>query len=180
MRRQRIKPSIRWSIFYRDGFACRYCGAQAGEEGVELHIDHALSVYEGGDNRIDNLITACQQCNVGKGARSLIDIPTSDDVIKRITQRRAKIEALGDTIREAIEAKKELEQEIVNIKCEGYGVERTCLDPSETTIATNLVDEFGPDLVIEWYSVAASHRVPERQAIRYVCGCARKTRGAIG
>ena len=60
-----IPPKVRFAVFNRDGFACRYCGRMAPE--VELHVDHVIPVARGGTNDLDNLITACVDCNVGKG-----------------------------------------------------------------------------------------------------------------
>jgi hypothetical protein len=36
-----------------------------------LVIDHAVPIAKGGDNSEENLVTACEACNQGKGARSL-------------------------------------------------------------------------------------------------------------
>lgn len=59
----------KWTTLARDKFTCRYCGAEAGD-GVALEVDHIISIAEGGSNDLSNLITACSQCNNGKGARS--------------------------------------------------------------------------------------------------------------
>jgi 5-methylcytosine-specific restriction endonuclease McrA len=53
--RKNISASLRWQVFARDGFRCRYCGTQAGEPGVTLHADHVVSVADGGTNAFDNL-----------------------------------------------------------------------------------------------------------------------------
>jgi hypothetical protein len=174
--RESIKASIRWGIFYRDGFACRYCGAQAGAEGVELVIDHVLSVAEGGDNSLNNLVTACKRCNGGKGARSLKEIPTSEEVVRRVHEHRSNLEALRDGIKSAIDARKGLEQEIVNLKCDAYQTERCHIDAQEIATATNLLREFGADQLLAWYCSASRHNVKPSSAIQYVCGCARRTR----
>ena len=52
-KRQPVSASLRWAVFARDGFACRYCGAQAGQVCVELHADHIVSVADG-INRLKN------------------------------------------------------------------------------------------------------------------------------
>jgi len=57
---------LRFTIFRRDGFACRYCGRDAND-GAKLHIDHIDPKKTGGNLAIDNLITACSECNKGKG-----------------------------------------------------------------------------------------------------------------
>lgn len=75
--RQKLPPppgrawyELRFTVFQRDGFACRYCGATAAS-GVQLHADHVIPRSAGGPDTLDNLVTACAGCNFGKGARLL-------------------------------------------------------------------------------------------------------------
>ena len=68
-RRSGISSKLRWQVLHRDDFQCRYCGAKPGES--ELHIDHVLSKADGGNDIIDNLVTACVPCNLGKGSDSV-------------------------------------------------------------------------------------------------------------
>lgn len=73
--RKAISKKLRFDVFKRDGFVCAYCGATPPN--VVLQVDHIHPVAEGGTNAIDNLITSCQPCNIGKGANVLTNIPTS-------------------------------------------------------------------------------------------------------
>jgi 5-methylcytosine-specific restriction endonuclease McrA len=60
--------ALRWAVFRRDGFTCRYCGD------VELQrpqCDHVIPRALGGPHSLDNLVTACGPCNASKGARRL-------------------------------------------------------------------------------------------------------------
>ncbi len=66
-RREPISVRTRFLVLERDNFRCRYCGAGAGP----LVLDHAISVRDGGSSGMDNLVTACQPCNAGKGRHSL-------------------------------------------------------------------------------------------------------------
>lgn len=66
MSRRNISDGVRYRIMRRDGFRCRYCGRSASE--TRLHIDHAQPVSAGGSDDPLNLITACEGCNLGKGA----------------------------------------------------------------------------------------------------------------
>jgi 5-methylcytosine-specific restriction endonuclease McrA len=43
-----------------------YCGRRAPED--RLHIDHIVPWSKGGTTVFDNLRTACDVCNLGKGA----------------------------------------------------------------------------------------------------------------
>lgn len=58
----------RFTVLNRDNFTCQYCGRCAPE--VRLHVDHIHPKSKGGDNSLENLITACEDCNMGKA-----DIP---------------------------------------------------------------------------------------------------------
>lgn len=69
MRRQSTGKRLRFEVFKRDYFTCRYCGAQPPS--VVLVLDHALPVAAGGTTTIDNLVTACEPCNQGKADRPL-------------------------------------------------------------------------------------------------------------
>lgn len=69
--RKPIPKKIRFEVFKRDRFTCQYCGRMAPD--VILQIDHIKPVAEGGKNEILNLVTACQECNLGKGKTLLTD-----------------------------------------------------------------------------------------------------------
>lgn len=64
-----LSPETRFAVLERDEFTCRYCGRAAPD--VELHIDHVKPVSKGGTNALDNLVTACADCNLGKSDRDL-------------------------------------------------------------------------------------------------------------
>lgn len=155
---------------------CRYCGAQAGADGVELVADHVVSVADGGDESMANLATACRSCNGGKGARSLKNAPSSKQVVARIRRRTSNLEEQAEAIKASIAAAAQVKQGIVNMKCAAYGIDSTPMEPSEDVVAQNLCCEFGADAVLSWYKAACSRNVPARRAIMYVCGIARKTR----
>lgn len=69
-RRSPLPASIRFAVLVRDNYTCQYCGRSA-PEGVVLHVDHRLPVSRGGSDNLDNLVTACAECNLGKGARHI-------------------------------------------------------------------------------------------------------------
>lgn len=74
-KRKSISKKTRFEIFKRDDFTCQYCGSHPPS--VILHIDHIVPVKDGGDNQMDNLITSCSSCNLGKSANSLNSVPLS-------------------------------------------------------------------------------------------------------
>jgi hypothetical protein len=68
-RRGGVDRRKRFQCFERDEFTCQYCGRRAPD--VELEVDHIVPVTAGGLDTLDNLITACVECNGGKAHRPL-------------------------------------------------------------------------------------------------------------
>lgn len=67
-KRAGLSPRTRWEVLERDGRRCRYCGTNAPD--TVLHVDHVKSKKDGGTDDLTNLVTACADCNLGKGSRS--------------------------------------------------------------------------------------------------------------
>jgi len=66
-----IRKEARFSrrnLFLRDGHQCQYCGAHPPRR--ELSIDHVIPRSRGGRDTWENLVIACQRCNVRKGDRT--------------------------------------------------------------------------------------------------------------
>ena len=82
-KRKTISKSLRYDVLKRDSFTCQYCGRSAPD--VVLQVDHIQPVSKGGQNDISNLITACQDCNLGKGAKPL------NEHIHETNERREQI-----------------------------------------------------------------------------------------
>lgn len=70
-----MKLKTRFEILKRDGFRCRYCGADQTKS--LLQVDHVHPKAKGGGNHESNLVTACFECNQGKKDRPLLPIPQS-------------------------------------------------------------------------------------------------------
>lgn len=90
--RKSISKSLRFEVFKRDKFTCQYCGKSAPD--VVLEVDHLKPVAKGGTNDILNLITACKDCNRGKGAKELSDNSTVKKQQKIIQDLAEKNEQL--------------------------------------------------------------------------------------
>lgn len=95
--RKSISKKLRFEVFKRDSFTCQYCGAHPPK--VVLHVDHIDPVANGGSNNIDNLVTSCDCCNLGKGARLLSDIPQSlKDKSIAMAEREEQIKGYNDVL----------------------------------------------------------------------------------
>jgi hypothetical protein len=69
--RDPVPPQLRFRVLQRDGFRCQYCGRSA-RDGAQLHLDHVTPVSAGGETHEGNLITACEQCNLGKSTIQVV------------------------------------------------------------------------------------------------------------
>lgn len=93
MPRKAVSKKLRFDVFKRDSFKCQYCGS--APPSVILHVDHINPVASGGTNSIDNLITACSACNLGKSCTPLTDIPKSlKDKAEEIKSERCRLSAI--------------------------------------------------------------------------------------
>lgn len=77
-----VKISIRFKIFERDNFTCQYCGQKPPQ--VILHLDHIYPKSKGGSNDEMNLITSCQDCNLGKKDKIIKNIKTKSQIKKSL------------------------------------------------------------------------------------------------
>lgn len=94
-KRKAIGAKLRFEVFKRDSFRCQYCGRSAPQ--VILQVDHIDPVTEGGTNDIMNLITACRECNLGKGARRISDDATirkEKQQLDELNERREQLEMM--------------------------------------------------------------------------------------
>lgn len=92
--RMTISSRLRFSILERDGYRCRYCGRSAPQ--VVLHVDHIHPRSKGGTDAEENLVTACEGCNLGKADRLLGKAPTQ---MRAGTPRKTKASSrIGDEV----------------------------------------------------------------------------------
>jgi len=91
-KRESFTKKKRFDIFKRDGFRCQYCGSSPPE--VVLEIDHIHPISKGGTNTIDNLLTACFDCNRGKSNGLLEVAPESiADKAEKLAEKREQLKA---------------------------------------------------------------------------------------
>lgn len=60
---RQIEQNISWAVFRRDGYRCRYCGA----DDRPLTVDHLITWEDGGPSIEANLLTCCRPCNKARG-----------------------------------------------------------------------------------------------------------------
>jgi hypothetical protein len=93
--RKPISQKLRFEVFKRDSFTCQYCGQMAPD--VVLEADHINPVASGGKNELMNLVTACTNCNRGKGARELDDasiVKKQQKQLAELSERREQLKMM--------------------------------------------------------------------------------------
>ncbi len=61
---RQVDQVVQWTVFRRDSYACRYCGADK----VPLTVDHLVLWEDGGPSTVENMVTACRKCNKVRGS----------------------------------------------------------------------------------------------------------------
>ena len=89
-------------VFKRDRFICFYCGLDGSNEfgnWLILTIDHIHPHAKGGARSMENLVTACQPCNLIKGKRVFKSLQEAKDFVlakraewRQVFQQQVKIE----------------------------------------------------------------------------------------
>lgn len=83
-----LSKKLRFEIFKRDAYTCRYCGHHPPD--VKLEVDHVVPICEGGSNDPANLVTSCFACNRGKSGRGLGEsLPPVDEMRLRQEMQEA-------------------------------------------------------------------------------------------
>ncbi len=169
-----LSKSVRFEIFKRDQFTCRYCGNHP--PAVILHVDHVIPVALDGTNDTDNLVTSCMDCNLGKGARPLgKSLPPVDYAAKAelLAEQEAQVEAYNQLLLDRRERQNRRIDEIQNyfIKefryaFQGHFYER---------VRESFLPFLPQSELLAAASIACSKMAEPERAISYFCGvCYRK------
>lgn len=169
MKRQAISKRVRFEVFKRDSFTCQYCGE--APPAVVLHIDHINPVADGGGNDMDNLVTACNTCNLGKSDIPLTSVPQS------LKEKAANIAEREDQLRgyyAVIEAKRErVEEEIWRVAevldpgCSEKGFRKDYLASIRM-----FIEKLGLHPVLDLAEISAVAKpYSTKSRFLYFCGC---------
>lgn len=177
--RKPVSKKVRFEVFKRDGFQCQYCGSVPPK--VTLELDHIDPVANGGDNDIDNLITACFDCNRGKSDRLLSSIPKT--VIEK-TEILAEREEQLRAYQEIVKQKQLRLEEDTNLISEIFSTlspEWELTDAAKVSVR-RFIEVLGVMEVGDAMIVAGQRwGVNDERIFKYFCGvCWNKIRGLKG
>jgi hypothetical protein len=174
MKRIGLSKKIRFDVFKRDSFLCQYCGNHPPT--IVLEIDHISPVSAGGTNDIDNLVTACFDCNRGKGASLLdaVSMPLAEKAAL-VLEREAQLAGYHQIMEER-RARIERDVGMVTDKYELLVPGYTLTDSSIISVK-HFVKMLGAHAVIENLETAWSSQ-SARDPFKYFCGiCWKQIRG---
>ena len=179
-KRKSMSKRLRFSVFARDQFTCRYCGRQSDK--VELVIDHVLPVCHGGTNDEQNLVTSCVECNQGKADRKIDAVtPTETDRLRMLQEMNEQVHA-AKVAAAASKAVVERMQAMVDVWCSYTGNDG--MHEATAKLIFCIVQEYGETVVYEWIKKAAFKFYNRRMSnierditmCRYVCGIRRNVK----
>lgn len=173
--RKSISKKLRFEVFKRDSFECQYCGAHP--PGILLHVDHIHPVADGGTNDIDNLVTSCESCNFGKGARLLSSVPESlKDKAKKIAESEAQIIGYQEVIMAKRRRIEDSAWDVVHV----FDPSATSFNKADLQSIRNFVNNIGLQEVLDAADIASSKSYWNlSRQFRYFCGvCINKCKAA--
>lgn len=132
-----LSKKIRFEVFKRDGFRCAYCGKTPPD--ALLEVDHIVPKAEGGPDDINNLITACFDCNRGKSKIPLTKAPAQ--MSENLAILREKEEQYAEYTKLARKSESRLLRDVDTIEAlyiEAFGVAITDPTFKSVTIKTFL------------------------------------------
>lgn len=168
-----VSKKKRFDVFKRDGFTCQYCGRKPPE--VVLQADHIDPVALGGGDEIENLLTACVDCNQGKKHFPLDQVPAPlADRAAELAERELQIKEYRKFLRSV---KKRKQSEVDEVAAHFTKLfPGSCLTErfKEVSIKkfleTFAVEELNDNLTLAYRNIAKK-RAPDPEAtIKYFCG----------
>lgn len=173
-----VSRRLRFEVLRRDGFACRYCGATAPD--VKLTVDHVNPTALGGENRPENLVTACAGCNGGKSS-----VPPDAGVVANVAadalrwseaMLRAADEAIEDIDRRNL-ARSEFDEAWSKWRVGPEGARKAIPRPGDWELSVDRFIAAGLPMAILLDCVDKAMRngkVQPEATFRYMCGIAWK------
>lgn len=171
MKRKSLSKRLRFAVFTRDEFTCRYCGQCPPT--VKLVIDHVIPVAGGGTDDESNLITSCENCNQGKSDKPLGTAAPTDGDTRRMAQEHLEQVSLAEVAARAAKAREDLRKVIAGFWLNLVNDEIAVADMSRLC---TLAMEFSPDQVFEWLEIAYGKTRHSWDIVKYINGIARNVR----
>lgn len=174
-KRKSIGKTTHFNVFKRDSFTCQYCSAKPPK--VPLEVDHLVPVCKGGTNNIDNLITACFDCNRGKAGNELTCIPLN--IIEKSEGKRLALKQYKEYQKILSLEKAQIEIDINTVQDVYSTVFDGWIFTDKFRISVKkFISNLGVEEVVEAMETACNRMYNEDKALSYFCGiCWNKIKG---
>jgi len=176
-----VSRKMRFEVFKRDEFRCGYCGKSPPK--VILEIDHIQPKAKDGEDDINNLITACFDCNRGKGSIELKQVPTTiKDNLEVLKEKESQVKEYRKFVNKIERRMNKDIEDIVNLYQEYYKGWSFSENFKNTSLKRflNLLPkhEVKDALMLSQVKFPENTEYNSSQAIRYFCGiCWKKIKG---
>lgn len=166
-KRKSISKKTRFEVFKRDFFTCQYCNAKPPK--VPLEIDHIIPVSKGGKNNIDNLLTACFDCNRGKSNIELNQVPQTlveKIELKKLAQKQYK------EYQKIVQKEKDIINNEINY-CENIYSNLYpdyCFSEQFRISVKKFIQKLGVEEVADAMETSCNRRLNRADILKYFCG----------
>lgn len=165
--RKSISKKLRFDVFKRDSFVCQYCGRTPPT--VVLEVDHINPVANGGKNSINNLLTACFDCNRGKSDGLLSCLPeTLQQKAAVLAEKQAQVRAYERLVKASAKhenAAIDEVQEAFAVHFPGF-----CFTPQFRQSVRVFVRKMPTHEVVNAMHIACGRKQSMAYATKYFCG----------
>lgn len=163
-----ITKKMRFDIFKRDCFTCQYCGGTPPK--VVLEIDHIHPKSKGGDNKEDNYLTSCFDCNRGKSNRSLTNIPQTLKERTSVLKEKSTQMQEYNKFMSIIQKQKEKAIDRICVPYEAKFPDYTLADIFKETTLSMFLNKLNEEEIIEAMQIACSRFNTSYNIVKYFCG----------
>lgn len=169
-----ITKKIRFEVFKRDGFQCAYCGKTPPE--VALEVDHIEPKSKGGSDDINNLVTACFDCNRGKSNIHLDKIPNK--INENVEILKEKEEQLKEYRKYVLKIRQRVEKDIDKIEKEFQKYFNYSFNDKFRLSIKTFAESLDLYIIIDAMNQACLMIDEPNRALQYFCGiCWNKIKG---
>lgn len=174
--RKALSKKVRFEVFKRDCFSCSYCGRSPPS--VILECDHIDPVSKGGDNDLDNLTTACFDCNRGKSNRLLESIPkTVEEKRQLLAEKEEQLKAYK-RLKKNIRSRQNREIKKIEAIFQDYYPDYSFNESFRNSIRINFLPALELEEIESAMYIAGQKCRTSNSATKYFCGiCWNRIRG---